>query len=282
MKLAPYSVFGKLRLRKWFPDDDFLEEESKWYRLISERIRGMGFTRSMDHPDETFTINIDLFDFIEDLRFEVLGIIGLPLKPGMTPDQVKSLLGEPESSDRSRRLHSSWCEFKSDLPEQYSIACSFSDERGLWSVTVTRLDIPFPKAEDERDSTLSPSEHSWLREHEVLPENILSPESPISKMRLLTESDNFRYLIHVRHQKGIVIDAAELIIRNSTTKQNTTRIPIPLATPDTNSGVIEISGHIDKELLFRTFVQLWMRDEIHQTSQNVFIEFDQWYGKYVG
>lgn len=282
MKLAPYSVFGKLRLRRWIKSDEFLEDENTWYRLIGENIRGMGFTRSMDHPDETFTINIDLFDFIEDLRFEVLEIIGLPLKPGMTPDQVKSLLGEPESSDRSRRLHSSWCEFKSDLPEQYLIACSFKDDQGLWSVTVTRLDIPFPKAEDERDSTSPPTEHRWLRDHEVLPENILSPESPISKVRLLTESDNFRYLIHIRPQKGIITESVTLTIRNSTTKRETTRIPLPLKSPDQQTGVIEIAGHIDKELLFRTFVEISMKDEIHDTSQNVFIEFDQWYGKYVG
>lgn len=174
------------------------------YRLIGENIRGMSFTRSMDHPSETFAINIDLFDFIEDLRFEVLGIIGLPLKPGMSPDEVKRLLGEPESSDRSRRRHTSSYEFRTSSPEPYLIACYFEDEKGLCSLQVTRLDIPFPKSEDELDSETPPSEHRWLKDHEVLPENILSPESPVSKVRLLMESDNFRYLIHIRPQKGII------------------------------------------------------------------------------
>lgn len=282
MKLSSYSVFGQLRLRKWIKDDEFLEDEDNFYRVIHENIRGMTFVRSMDNPDETFQIYIDLFDFIEDLRFEVLGIIGLPLKPGMSPDEVKALLGEPESSDRSRRRHTSSYDFKTTSPEPYAISCHFEDERGLCSLQVNRLDIQPPKSQDGLDSDTPPSEHRWLKDYEVLPENILSPESPASKVRLLMESDNFRYLIHIRPQKGIITESATLTIRNSTTKRETTMIPLPLRSPDPQTGVVEITGYIDKELLFRTFIQLSMKDEIHDTSQNVFVEFDQWYGKYVG
>src|SRR2546426_569981 len=92
MKLAPYSVFGRLRLRKWYPDNEFLEEKDSWYHLINEGVRGISFLRSTDYPDETFHINLDLLDFIEDHRFEILGIIGLPLQPGQSPETVKALL----------------------------------------------------------------------------------------------------------------------------------------------------------------------------------------------
>jgi hypothetical protein len=130
MKLASYSTFGRLRLRKWCPDEEFLEDQDSWYQLIREGVRGVSFLRSMELPDETFQIEIDLFDFIQDLRFEILEIVELP------------------------------------------------------------------------------------------------PADP-------------------------------------------------------KNGVIELTGFIDKELLLRTFVQISLRDEGHNTSQDAVIEFDQWYGKYV-
>jgi hypothetical protein len=280
MKLAPYPVFGRLRLRKWYPENEFLEEKDTWHHLINEGVRGISFLRSADYPDETFHINLDLLDFTEDHRFEILEIIGLPLHPGQSPETVKALLGEPESFSRSRRHHASGYIFKSSPPEPYTIACDFDDEKGLRHIAVTRLDIPFPKSEEELNSP--PSDHQFLGEYEVLPENITSPESPISKVRLLMESSgNFRYLIHIPAQNGITVESASLTIRDPT-KHETSRIPLCLHGINKETGAIELAGWIDKELLFRTFVWISMRDKIHNTHQYVVIEFDQWYGKYVG
>ena len=280
MKLAPYSVFGKLRLRKWYPDDEYLEDTDSWYHLINEGVRGIMFLRSTDYPDETFQIDLDLFDFIEDHRFEILDLIQLPLRPGQSSDEVKAMLGTPESSSRSRRHGTCSHEFKSEGLEPYKIICHFEDEKGLKTIQVTRLDIPFPISEEELDSP--PSEHSFLGEYEVLPENITSPESPIKKVRLLMESGgNFRYLVHTPHQKGVNIEKVDLVIRNAM-KQETSRIPLCLHSTNRESNVLELTGWIDKELLFRTFLWISVRDEIHNTHQYVVIEFDQWYGKYVG
>src|SRR5688572_7020756 len=140
MKLAPYSVFGKLRLRKWYPDNEYLEDTDSWYHLINEGVRGIMFLRSTDYPDETFHIELDLFDFLEDHRFEILDLIQLPLRPGQSPDEVKAMLGEPESSSRSRRHHSLSYTFKSSAPDPYLLDCQFDDEKGLRCLKVTRLD----------------------------------------------------------------------------------------------------------------------------------------------
>ena len=236
--------------------------------------------RSTENSEETFYVELDLYDSVENLPAEILEVIGLQIKAGISSEEAKRFLGEPESSKRSRRNQTSWYEFKSEQPEPYLITCVFQDDKGLCSVKIQRLDIDFPKSEDELYSP--PSNHQMLDEFEVLPENITSPESPVSKVRLLLESSgNFRYLIHVRPQIGVVVEAATLMIRNSISKIQTTIIDLHLSAPNTNNGVIELSGHIDKEFLFRTFIRLSMKDEIHNTSQYVFVEFDQWYGKFV-
>ena len=77
-----------------------------------------------------------------------------------------------------------------------------------------------------------------------------------------------------------MVGSASLTIRD-TVKSETSRIPLCLHSVNQEKGAIELIGWIDKELLFRTFVWISMRDEIHNTHQYVVIEFDQWYGKYV-
>ncbi len=281
MKLASYSVFGKLRLRKWFPDDEFLEDQSNWYHVITEHARGVSFQRSTKFRANTYKMEFAL-DLIEDRCLEILEIIQLPLKRGQSPVEVKSILGEPLSSKKSRRDHSFSGEFKTAEPEPYSISCFFSDETGLKSIVVTRLDIPTPKSDGERN--LPPSKHQTLDDYEVLPGNITSLESPVSKVRLLMEAfGNFRFLIHIPDKKGIVVQGASLTIRNQDKKLETTSVGLCLhGCKNFTTGTIELQGYIDKELLFRSFVRISIRDEVHDTSQNVFIEFDQWYGKYVG
>ena len=111
-----------------------LEEEDSWHHLINEGVRGVTLLRSTDFPDETFHITLDLFDFIEDHRSELLEIIQLPLQPGQSPGAVKALLGEPETFSRSRRHHSLSYQFKSSPPEPYKIVCCFDDQKGLRSL----------------------------------------------------------------------------------------------------------------------------------------------------
>jgi hypothetical protein len=130
------------------------------------------------------------------------------------------------------------------------------------------------------EDRVSPPTHQWLDNFEVLPENIQSPESPVSKVKLLMEtSGNFRFLIHVRPQAGIVLEAATLMIRAAGEKRIASVFSLRLFPPHPETGIIEITGLIEKEILFRAFVELSVRDEHHRTSQSLFIEFDQWYGK---
>lgn len=283
MKLVSYSVFGALRLRKWCPGYEFLEDENSWYRLVREDIRGVGFVRSMDFPDQTFSISLDLLDFHQDVRQEVLASIGLPLEAGATPERLKELFGEPERVQRSRRQHTDWYDFKSDEPESYLISCTFEEGKGLSRISIVRSDIPYPKSQDELDTPhiRDPDAIQWLEDHETLPENILSPESPLKKVALLMEGTGlFRFLIRTRPQRGIKVDRATLEIRPSQPKDFNSVFNLKLNPPD-EEGVIEVDGYIHKELLFRTFIQLHLTDEIHRTEQNVFVEFDQWYGKYI-
>ncbi len=276
MKLVSYSVFGQLRLSKWCPDKDFLEDSNSWYQLIHEDIRGISFLRSMEQPDETFKIELDLVDFTQDLRKTILDIIGLPVAAGDSPERLKELFGEPQVFKRFRRHRYSWYEFTSDNPEPFLISCVFKDDKGLSSVWVQRLDIPFPHSQDELDRPSG--EHRHLDDFEVLPDNIKSPESPVSKAKLLMEStERFRFLVHVRRQDGIQLQAATLTIRNSAGLESTW-VDLPL-TNFVENGTIELTGRVDKELLFRAFIRLAMHDEKNRTSQNVFVEFDQFYGK---
>jgi len=285
MKLVPYSVFGALRLRKWCPDEEFLEEEDSWYRIIHEGIRGVEFMRSMDHPDQTRSIHLDLLDFHQDVRKEVLYAIGLPLEAGVTPDRLKELFDEPEKVRRSRRRHTDWFDFKSDGPEPYLVSCTFEEGKGLSRLSIVRADIPAPKSQEELDTPETKDQDAvrWqcLEEYEILPENILSPESPLKKVALPMETNGvFRYLIRTRPQQGIKVDWVQLEVRPTQPKDFNSVFNLQLNPPDPE-GVIELEGRIHKELLFRTFIQIHLTDETHHTTQRVFVEFDQWYGKVV-
>lgn len=276
MKLIPYSEFGKMRLARWFPDDQFLEDEDSWYGLINEGVRGIDFMRSTAVPDETFHINIDLLDCPFEVRDQILELIQLPVEAGCSFETVRDLLGEPLTYRHIRRQQTSFCEFQSDGPESYKISCVITDADGLAKIRVQRADINFPKTPDEVDSPTR--QHRFLDDFEVLPESIKSPECPVSKAKVWMETtDRYRYLILIRHLKGITIEGITLVIRNRTGIE-TTRIPLAIA-PTNPAGEPGLAGEIDSSLALKTFVELSLRDERNLTSQRVFVEFDQFYGK---
>ena len=276
MKLISYADFGKLRLSHWFPNEEFLEDQDSWYGLINEGVRGIHFMRSLAQPNETFHIHIDLLDCPFEVRDQILEIIRLPVKPGSSFEVVTELLGGPQNYRHIRRRHFATCEFKTEGPESYKIGCVITDSEGLTSLWIQRLDIEFPKTPDERNS--QPSEHRTLDEFEILPENIKSPESPISKARVWMETtDRYRYLVIIRPQNGITIEGITLVIRNGSGLE-TTRIPLAVA-PTNPAGEPGLAGDIDSSLALKTFIELSLRDERNFTSQRVFVEFDQFYGK---
>ena len=198
------------------------------------------------------------------------------MKPGSSFEVVTELLGGPQNYRHIRRRHFATCEFKTEGPESYKIGCVITDSEGLTSLWIQRLDIEFPKTPDERNS--QPSEHRTLDEFEILPENIKSPESPISKARVWMETtDRYRYLVIIRPQNGITIEGITLVIRNGSGLE-TTRIPLAVA-PTNPAGEPGLAGDIDSSLALKTFIELSLRDERNFTSQRVFVEFDQFYGK---
>lgn len=276
MGLISYADFGKLRLFHWFPNDGFLEDQDSWYGLINEGVRGIHFMRSMARPDETFHVHIDLLDCPLEVRDRILETIRLPVKAGCSFESIKSLLGEPVIYKHVRRRHLATCEFRTAGQESFEIRCVVTDAEGLTNIWIRRLDIEFPKTPDEQN--LPPSEHRTLDEFEVLPENINSPESPVSKAKVWMEtSDRFRFLIQIRPQRVIDIEAVILVIRNRTGHE-TTRIRLPVE-PCGMNAALGVSGDIDKELALRAFVELSLRDAGNHTSQKVYVELDQFYGK---
>jgi hypothetical protein len=63
---------------------------------------GIGFTsvsRHEDTPDEAGGLVVDFSELSESAAQAIFDAIKLPLQPGMTLKQVRSLLGEPEHTD---------------------------------------------------------------------------------------------------------------------------------------------------------------------------------------
>jgi hypothetical protein len=276
MRLAPYAEFGRLRLAHWCPDDPFLEEVDRHYRLIHERLCGVSFFRSMEHPDQTLSIDLELLNLHENLRSEILSLIGLPLAPGDSVDKVKSILGEPDVTRHSHLNRYSWLEFNTDQPDPYRVSCAIRDNEGLSQITVQRLDIPFPLSQEELDAP--PSEHRRLDMFEASPENVKSPESPVSRVSICLESSGMhRYVVHIRNQMGVVIQGVSFHAPSVEPKIGGLMLQLRIPEPDPNGKTV-LDGYLDRDLVRRSHLRLDLLDELNHTSQTVVVEFERFWG----
>ena len=97
---------------------------------MGEAVGFSEWLRPEDEPDALGSLTIDFAEFPGEAASRVLEAIELPVRPGMTLDEPRALLGEPRQTFRfvaGKATH----EFLSDGPEPYLASRTVKEQGGL-------------------------------------------------------------------------------------------------------------------------------------------------------
>jgi len=144
--MISYARFGKLRLAQ-FRSDAEIDELSDWefmeHPWVGEAIGFSEWLRLESDPDVLRSLAIDFGEFPESAAAAVLKAIDLPVRAGMSSDELRALFGEPVEEHRFVKGRVTY-EFISTGPPEYEISCTLLDTGGLTYLVVMR---PLPKAD---------------------------------------------------------------------------------------------------------------------------------------
>ena len=103
----------------------------------------IGFTEFLRHsgrPGELGSVSVDLSDLPESVSNAMIAALGLPLKRGMSREDVQAAIGEPGNvlSFVPDRLT---YEYSLGGEESYYVSCTVDEGHGLTYVVVIRKDI---------------------------------------------------------------------------------------------------------------------------------------------
>jgi hypothetical protein len=154
MELIPYSQFAKLRLKQFVESDVEVTEGDGWEWMgglwFGEGISSSTyFARLKDTPDETGGLEIDFTELPESSAQSILDTINLPLKSGMTFDEVRSALGVPEKTTSLAGWKNN--DFTLGEKHPYFVSATVDHAKGLTNLTVIRKDV-LSRIEAESDA----------------------------------------------------------------------------------------------------------------------------------
>jgi hypothetical protein len=139
--MISYDHFGKLRLAHFLPGDqitklrDWEFEENLW---VGEAIGFSEWLRLEKEPDVLRSLAIDFAKFTNTTVEEVLRTIDLPIRGGMTFEDLRMVLGEPDKILRFVADRTTY-EFLSQEPHPYKVSCTVLNKGGLVYLVVTVL-----------------------------------------------------------------------------------------------------------------------------------------------
>ena len=143
-----YEDFGKLRFLEFFPKTDAYHEDHEGGMetgigiACTEGYQWTMFTSPMNQPWQTAEICLEFGnDCPTSEGHALLDALGLPLRKGMTTEQVKSILGTPQ------RESPGWPVFVLGHTQPFYVGCLII-ESGLLRVWIARKDLA--DAEDEK------------------------------------------------------------------------------------------------------------------------------------
>lgn len=131
--MIPHARFAAPRLAPFRPDAEVVELEDWEYEdryWVGEAVGFSEWLRPEGEPDAMGSLTLDFAEFPGDAASRVLEAIELPVRPGMTLDELKAVLGEPRQTFRfvaGKATH----EFLADGPEPYQISCTVKEQGGL-------------------------------------------------------------------------------------------------------------------------------------------------------
>jgi len=144
MELIPYEDFSRLRMKQFAPAGIEVSEGDGYEWMggfwIHEGIGFTGVARHEDTPDEAGGLAVDFRELPESATLAIFDAIHLPLRPGMTLEEVCSVLGEPEHTHVFVADRKSY-DFTVGSHFPYHVSATVHDTHGLIYVVVIRKDV---------------------------------------------------------------------------------------------------------------------------------------------
>jgi hypothetical protein len=145
VELIPYKQFAKLRAVQFLPAGESVNECDGYEWMggfwINEGIRGFtSISRHEDTPDEAGGLEIDFRDLPPAEVKTMLGAIQLPLRPGVSLEEVQAVLGEPERTHVFVADRKSY-DFTVGSRDSYYVSVTIHETDGLMHVAVIRKDV---------------------------------------------------------------------------------------------------------------------------------------------
>jgi hypothetical protein len=142
VSMISHHDFGALRLSQFAPTSEIVAlinwqfMERTW---VGEAIGFSEWLRPQSSPNLLQCLALDLAVLSESTSKAVFSRLGLPLRPGMSIEQITASLGEPVAMHKfiaDRTTH----EFYLERSEAYNISCTVLSSTGLTYVVVS---VPF-------------------------------------------------------------------------------------------------------------------------------------------
>ena len=144
MELIPYEQFSRLRMKQFAPAHIEVSEGDGFEWMggfwIYEGIGFTGVARHEDTPDEAGGLAVDFRELPKSATSAIFDAIHLSLRQGMTLEEVRSALGEPEHTDVFVADRKSY-DFTVGSRNPYHVSATVHETDGLIYVAVIRKDV---------------------------------------------------------------------------------------------------------------------------------------------
>lgn len=131
--LIPHDQFGRLRLIQFLSDVDLAELEN-WefmdHLWLGEAHGFSEWLRLEDDPEVLRSLAIDFAKFPEHAAKSVLRTIDLPVRRGMSLEDLDRLFG-PRIAEYSLADDRLTCDYLTPKPNHYRISCTVLNDGGL-------------------------------------------------------------------------------------------------------------------------------------------------------
>ena len=142
VSMISHHDFGELRLSQFAPTSE-IRALANWQFMertwVGEAIGFSEWLRPQSSPNLLQSLAIDLAVLPESISTAVFLRLGLPLRRGMSVEQITASLGQPVATQEfvaDRASH----EFYVERSEAYNVSCTVLSDAGLTYVVVS---IPF-------------------------------------------------------------------------------------------------------------------------------------------
>lgn len=136
--MLSHRQFGKLRLSQFVPEKDLTPLDNWEYmgRLcVGEAIGFSEWLRFKRSDNVLRSLALDFSELSRKVVTAVLERLGLPLRPGMSIEQIKLALGEPKSTEAFVKNRKTF-DFVCGKRAKYLISCTLLNKGGLTYLVV--------------------------------------------------------------------------------------------------------------------------------------------------